>query len=60
MYKLTNKEKADVIRIVLQSSDIITSIIEAPEDINFIEQKGFADYVTKLIMMFKITLRSGS
>lgn len=48
MYKLTNKEKADVIRIVLQSSDIITSIIEAPEDINFIEQKGFADYVTKI------------
>ncbi|NLM19281.1 MAG: inositol monophosphatase [Clostridiaceae bacterium] len=48
MYKLTNKEKFEVIRTVLQSSDIIMSIAKSPEHIKVIEQKGFADYVTKI------------
>ncbi|NLJ71000.1 MAG: inositol monophosphatase [Clostridiaceae bacterium] len=48
MYKLTNKEKFEVIRIVLQASEIITSKIEFPEDIEIIKQKGFADYATKI------------
>ena len=48
MYKLTNKDRFEVIRIVLQSSDIITSKKESPEEIEIIQQKGFADYATKI------------
>ncbi|HHU53848.1 MAG TPA: inositol monophosphatase [Clostridiaceae bacterium] len=48
MYQLTNKEKFEAIRIVLQSSNIITSKIKSPEDKNIVKQKGFADYVTKI------------
>ncbi|MGB4609631.1 MAG: inositol monophosphatase family protein [Saccharofermentanales bacterium] len=48
MYKLTNEEKFEVIQIVVRSSDIILSIEESSEDVNTIEQKGFANYVTKI------------
>lgn len=48
MYKLTNKEKFEVIRIVLQASDIIMSMVESSKDIKVLEQKGSANYVTKI------------
>ncbi|NLJ70936.1 MAG: inositol monophosphatase [Clostridiaceae bacterium] len=48
MFKLTNEEKYEVIQIVLQSSNIIMSKAESAEDIKTIEQKGFANYVTKI------------